>query len=87
MSELNVNDLNNVAGGAFDFSTIPATHTVKTGENLSLIVKNYGLSKCGYTWTYLYNLNEDTIIAEAKKHGVTANFENYIYPGQILKLK
>jgi len=81
MTELNVNELNNIAGGA-DTKNIPDTYTVVSGDCLSTIAKKFGL-----TWQKLYELNKEKIDADAKAHGVKANFENYIYPGQVLKLK
>ncbi|MBR3248094.1 MAG: LysM peptidoglycan-binding domain-containing protein [Clostridiales bacterium] len=80
MTEINENELNNVTGGANN--NIPDTHTVKAGECLSTIAQLYHM-----TWQKLYDLNKEMIIADAKKHGVKDHFENYIYPGQVLKLK
>jgi len=90
MTELNVNDLNTVAGGAsdFDFTKIPATHTVVSGDTLYGICQKYGLIKAGYSWMYLYNLNKQKIDDDAKRNGVKGtNYYDYIYPGQVLKLK
>ena len=81
-SELNEKDLENVAGGASNTNKIPDTYTVVSGDNLSKIA-----SKFSTTWKKLYDLNKEMIDKDAKAHGVKANFENYIYPGQILKLK
>ena len=81
MTELKANELNTIAGGASTTKT-PATYTVVLGDNLSTIA-----AKFGTTWVKLYNFNKEEIIKEAKKHGVKDHFENYIYPGQVLKLK
>ena len=83
MTELNVNDLTNVAGGASKGgSKLPDTYKVVAGDNLSTIA-----AKFNTTWQKLYALNKDLIIKDAKSHGVKDHFENYIYPGQVLKLK
>jgi LysM repeat protein len=80
MSEINVNELNNIAGGAGN--DIPATYTVVPGDNLSKIA-----AKFKTTWKKLYELNKDMIDRDAKAHGVKSNFQDYIYPGQVLKLR
>ena len=82
--ELNEEELENVAGGVGNTndSRTPATYTVVAGDNLSKIA-----TKFGTTWKKLYELNKELIDRDAKAHGVKANFENYIYPGQVLKLK
>ena len=80
MSEIKVNDLNNIAGGAGN--DIPATYTVVSGDNLSKIA-----AKFKTTWKKLYDLNKEMIDRDAKAHGVKSNFQDYIYPGQVLKLK
>ena len=80
MSEIKVNDLNNIAGGAGN--DIPATYTVVSGDNLSKIA-----AKFKTTWKKLYELNKEMIDRDAKAHGVKSNFQDYIYPGQVLKLK
>ena len=88
MKQMNDEELNNVAGGvgsgteASNGKEIPATYKVVEGDNLSKIA-----AKFGTTWQKLYQLNKDMIDRDAKAHGVTANFENYIYPDQVLKLK
>ena len=85
MKEMNDEELNKVAGGAGSTANgkeIPATYTVVEGDNLSKIA-----SKFSTTWQKLYQLNKTMIDKDAKAHGVTANFENFIYPGQVLKLK
>lgn len=80
MSEINVNELNNIAGGAGN--DIPATYTVVPGDNLSKIA-----AKFKTTWKKLYEHNKDMIDRDAKAHGVKSNFQDYIYPGQVLKLR
>ena len=80
MSEINVNELNNIAGGAGN--DIPATYTVVPGDNLSKIA-----AKFKTTWKKLYELNKDMIDRDAKAHGAKSNFQDYIYPGQVLKLR
>ena len=82
MGELNANDLGNVAGGAGTNSNIPDTYKVVSGDCLSTIA-----AKFHTTWQKLYELNKDMIDRDAKAHGVKEHFENYIYPGQVLKLK
>ena len=79
MSEINVNELNNIAGGAGN--DIPATYTVVPGDNLSKIA-----AKFKTTWKKLYELNKDMIDRDAKAHGVKSNFQDYIYPGQVLTI-
>ena len=82
MKEFNDEELNNVAGGVgSDTNDIPETYTVVEGDTLPKIA-----AKFGTTWQELYELNKEMIDRDAKAHGVTANFENYIYPGQKLKL-
>ena len=80
MTEIKLNDLNNIAGGAG--GDIPATYTVVSGDNLSKIA-----AKFKTTWKKLYDLNKDMIDRDAKAHGVKSNFQDYIYPGQVLKLR
>ena len=83
MTELNVNDLNNVTGGAdTNNGEIPATYTVVPGDNLSKIAARFKT-----TWKKLYELNKDMIDRDAKAQGVKSNFQDYIYPGQVLKLR
>ena len=80
MTEIKLNDLNNIAGGAG--GDIPATYTVVSGDNLSKIA-----AKFKTTWKKLYELNKEMIDRDAKAHGVKSNFQDYIYPGQVLKLR
>ena len=80
MTEIKLNDLNNIAGGAG--GDIPATYTVVPGDNLSKIA-----AKFKTTWKKLYELNKEMIDRDAKAHGVKSNFQDYIYPGQVLKLR
>ena len=82
MKEINENELNNVVGGADSNKNIPDTYTVVSGDNLSSIAKRFNT-----TWQKLYKLNKEMIDRDAKAHGVKSKFENYIYPGQVLKLK
>lgn len=58
------------------------TYTVQRGDNLSSIAKKYGT-----TWQDIYNKNKTLIDNDAKRHGVTANFHNFIYAGQVLTIK
>ena len=81
MKELNSNELTNVTGGATK-TTTPKTYTVVVNDNLSKIA-----AKFNTTWQKLYELNKAMIDKDAKAHGVKSHFENYIYPGQVLKLK
>lgn len=81
MNELNANELNNINGGAGK-TTTPKTYEVKVNDNLSTIA-----AKFGTTWQKLYELNKTMIDKDAKAHGVKSHFENYIYPGQVLKLR
>ena len=81
MQEMNDEQTNNVTGGASNNST-PATYKVVAGDNLSTIA-----AKFKTTWQELYELNKEMIERDAKAHGVKANFERYIYPGQVLKLR
>lgn len=81
VKELNEKELDNVAGGV-DACVVPNTYVVKAGDMLSTIAPKFGL-----TWKKLYQLNKELIDKDAKAHGVKANFENYIYPGQVLKVK
>ena len=55
---------------------------VVAGDNLSSIAKKFNT-----TWQKLYQLNKEMIDRDARAHGVKEHFENYIYPGQVLKLK
>ena len=80
MKELREEELENVAGG--NGGTQPNTYTVVKNDNLSTIA-----AKFNTTWNKLYQLNKEMIDRDAKAHGVKANFENYIYPGQVLKLR
>ena len=82
MKEINENELGNVVGGADSSKSIPDTYTVVAGDNLSSIAKRFNT-----TWQKLYQLNKEMIDRDAKAHGVKEHFENYIYPGQVLKLK
>ena len=82
MKEINENDLIDVVGGADSSKNIPDTYTVVSGDNLSSIAKKFNT-----TWQKLYKLNKEMIDIDAKEHGVKSHFENYIYPGQVLKLK
>ena len=75
-------ELENVAGGVDNNNNIPATYTVVSGDNLSKIA-----AKFNTTWRKLYELNKEMIDRDAKAHGVKSNFENYIYPDQVLKLR
>lgn len=56
-------------------------YTVQKGDNLSKIAKKYGT-----TWNKIYKDNKALIDNQAKKHGVKAKFENYLYPGQVLTI-
>lgn len=82
MKELNENELTAVTGGASKGGKIPPTYTVVAGDNLSTIA-----AKFNTTWKKIYDLNKELIDKTAKSHGIKAHFENYIYPGQVLKLK
>jgi LysM repeat protein len=83
MAELNEKDLDNVVGGAgTNNNNIPDTYTVVSGDCLSTIA-----AKFHTTWQKLYELNKEMIERDARAHGVKEHFENYIYPGQVLKLK
>ncbi len=81
MDELNLNELNSVNGGATK-KAAPTTYKVVVNDNLSTIA-----AKFGTTWQKLYALNKALIDKNAKAHGVKSHFENYIYPGQVLKIK
>ncbi len=84
MTEMNMNELNGVAGGSgnIESADIPDTYTVVAGDNLSKIASRFKT-----TWQALYALNQEMIERDARSHGVTEHFENFIYPGQKLKLK
>lgn len=83
MEEFNVNELDGVVGGSNgNTNDIPDTYTVVAGDCLSTIA-----AKFKTTWQKLYSLNKEMIDRDAKAHGVKDHFENYIYPGQVLKLK
>ena len=82
MKELNENELVAVAGGVVKTQQIPATYTVVEGDNLTTIA-----AKFSTTWQKLYRLNKALIDRDAKSHGIKEHFENYIYPGQVLKLR
>lgn len=58
------------------------TYTVQRGDNLSTIAKKFGT-----TWQDIYNRNKSMIDADAKRHGVKANYHNFIYAGQVLNIK
>lgn len=82
MNELSEKELATVAGGASTGKKIPSTYVVVAGDNLSTIASRFGT-----TWKKLYDLNKAVIDKTAKSHGVKEHFENYIYPGEVLKLK
>ena len=83
MKELNESELKNISGGAGTTKSIPKTHTVVAGDNLTNIAKKYGIK----SWKVIYDLNKDLIDSDAKKHGVKKDFQNYVSHGQVLKLK
>lgn len=58
------------------------TYTVQRGDNLNNIAKKFGT-----TWQNIYNRNKSMIDADAKRHGVKANYHNFTYAGQILNIK
>lgn len=57
-------------------------YTVKRGDTLSSIAKKYKT-----TWKKIYEMNKTLIDTEAKKHGKTKNFYNYLYAGEKLRVK
>lgn len=63
-------------------SSSTVSYTVKRGDTLSSIARKYGT-----TWREIYNKNQTLIDNDAKRHGVKANYYNFIYAGQILKIK
>lgn len=55
-------------------------YSVRGGDTLSAIASKDGFAN----WQSLYNFNGNAAIiqATAKKHGVTSNYQNWIYPGE-----
>ena len=84
MSDLNLNDLENVSGGASAGSD-PRTYIVQEGDTLSEIALKYGT-----TTKKLALLNANTLIVGATERGVkpndTTEYADYIFPGQVLRL-
>ncbi len=75
-------ELNNVAGGAASAST----YTVKKGDTLTSIAHKHGT-----TWRLLFALNEDLIVGTCKARGIEVkkyeDYANFIFPGQVLRLR
>lgn len=63
-------------------SNSSVTYTVQRGDTLSGIARKYGT-----TWQDIYNKNKALIDSDAQRHGVRANYYNFIYAGQVLKIK
>lgn len=75
-----VNEILNSSNKEASNSSI--TYTVQRGDTLSGIAKKYGT-----TWQDIYNKNKSLIDSDAQRHGVRANYYNFIYAGQVLKIK
>lgn len=56
-------------------------YTVRGGDTLSSIAGRFGT-----TWQQLYSQNQQTIQSTAQQRGVQSNFQNFIYPGENLKI-
>lgn len=64
------------------------SYTVKSGDNLiGIASKQFGLpaTEAGADKVYDYDGNKTTIQSNAKKHGITSDFQHWIYPGEVLK--
>jgi nucleoid-associated protein YgaU len=64
----------NTGNGA---STTQTHYSVKKGDTLSSIAKQFGTS-----WQSIYAANKTTIDTTAKSHGYTSNLQNWIFPGE-----
>ena len=84
MSELNLNDLEHVSGGA-SAEGARRTYIVQPGDTLSEIAAKYGT-----TTKKLSLLNADILIASAEERGIKisdpSEYADHIYAGQILRL-
>jgi len=54
-------------------------YIVQEGDTLSFVARKHNT-----TWQAIYEKNKNLIVSTAKSHGVTSNFQNYLYAGQIL---
>lgn len=75
-----VNEMLNSSNKGASNSSV--TYTVQRGDTLSGIARKYGT-----TWQDIYNKNKTLIDSDAQRHGVRANYYNFIYAGQVLKIK
>lgn len=62
-----------------DNKKVILVHTVTPGETISSIARKYNTD-----WNKIYEKNQQVIENIARKHGITSDFENYIYPGEEL---
>ena len=81
--KLNLNELEQVNGGAANGAEPFFKHVVKEGDTVWAIAEKYG---CSVEKGFMANM--ETIINTAKSHGVKCDNEidyaNYIYPGEVL---
>lgn len=75
-----VNEMLNSSNKGASNSSV--NYTVQRGDTLSGIARKYGT-----TWQDIYNKNKTLIDSDAQRHGVRANYYNFIYAGQVLKIK
>lgn len=63
----------------------PSYYTVVSGDNLSHIADTHGFA----SWQSLYNFgnNTQTVMNTAKQHGITSNYQDWIYPGEQIQVK
>lgn len=79
---MNESDIRLVSNSTSQPTEESVTYTVQRGDNLSGIARKYGT-----TWQDIYNKNKALIDGDAQRHGVRANYYNFIYTGQVLKIK
>ena len=73
------------SGGSGSSGGSGGTHTVKAGDTLWAIAKQYLGS--GTKYTEIYNANADVIESAAKAHGkYNSNKGHWIYPGTVLEI-
>ena len=85
---INLDDLENVAGGAGAAKFTYKKYTVKSGDTLWTIAAKLKAKGVPTTAQELFDGNKSTIIAEAKKHGVKckkqSDYMNYLWVGEVI---
>ena len=85
-NELNLDELQNAAGGSDGMGNKPVLHLVQPGDTLNKIAKMYGT-----TADAIFARNKANIITEANKRGVhlinERDYRDYIYPNTVLTVK